>query len=346
MANEKPEFVFAKGLPTEKRIAVVLALATVGFLLQVFVSVFLGWLFVFTVVLVGGVRGKSNRPILKSDSDWKNVTIAEMEEAQELLEKTRKWMRETGAYSLGTPMGCATFLLTAASIIVVTIILYLAIDANSELTSPLAPIMKGGSIAAVFALDSFTLLLPLWIFGRVRTWYPPNIDIRIKQLKYIYESAHNDPLIDFQPSLQVAKTEGGAVPLDCRLMAKIRDSDPNFLGVQVQVSLNEVQGRTYPYTYCVLIAKPEFDLQNKARALKEPVPGGFLAGLFADENAKKETRFPRYREMVMEVKAQNDVEIAVIRQPTSGTGYRTSEEEALKVFMTALTLAKTVLGKS
>jgi hypothetical protein len=81
MANEKPEFVFAKGLPTEKRIAVVLALATVGFLLQVFVSVFLGWLFVFTVVLVGGVRGKSNRPILKSDSDWKNVTIAEMEEA-------------------------------------------------------------------------------------------------------------------------------------------------------------------------------------------------------------------------------------------------------------------------
>ncbi len=142
----------------------------------------------------------------------------------------------------------------------------------------------------------------------------------------------------------VGTTAQGSVPVDCKLMIKFRDSDKNFMGIQVQTTLNSVQGTKYPYTYCVLIAKPEFGIREKIKQFIEtPPPGGFSVGLFGDSNAKKEAKFARYRGCVIESKTEKDVQIVVVRQNTSGTGYRTSPEQAAVVFGAAHSLAVRVL---
>ena len=43
-----------------------------------------------------------------------------------------------------------------------------------------------------------------------------------------------------------------------------REDASGFLGVQVQVSINSVQGKDYPYLYAVVLGKGNFSLPGKA----------------------------------------------------------------------------------
>jgi hypothetical protein len=132
-------------------------------------------------------------------------------------------------------------------------------------------------------------------------------------------------------------------------MVKIKDTAPDFMGIQIQTSLNDVQGRKYPYTYCVLIARPAFNLIEKATKVVEmPPEGGSMVGflgLFADANDKKEAVFPRFEGSLVELKEEGEVDIAVVRQRTGGKGYTTFPDQAAAVFAAAYSLAKRVLGQ-
>jgi hypothetical protein len=137
--------------------------------------------------------------------------------------------------------------------------------------------------------------------------------------------------------------------MDCRLLVKIKGADPNFIGIQVQVSFNEVRSSRLPYAYCVILAKPEFDMNRKAGEIEMPPPGGFpvgFFGLFADANEEREANFARFHGSLVELKHEGDVDIAVVRQDTSGTeGYTTTPDQTLEVFSDAYFLATSMLKK-
>lgn len=351
MPKPRPEFMIASNMPLNARLSLIGVLAVIGFGLQIMVSILLGWIFVFTAVLMGLLRGKSNEPEMITGGEWKNVTMEELQKADLLMNRAERLKNESGVMSSTSSGGCVIGCLTLLGLGFVAAMLFTFADGSLDPTQwSLAPVAQGGSLGAVFLIDALTLVVPMWLFGNISTWQPPNFKMKLDQLMFIYRTASQSPELDFQPSLLVAKAGEGSVPMDCKLMVKIKDTDPAFMGIQVQTTINKIQGSSYPYTYCVLIAKPEFDLIRKARTVVEmPPSGGFSVGLFGviggDANEKKEAKFPRFGGAVVELKREGDVEIAVIRQSTKGTGYKTDPAQALAVFGAALALAKGILSK-
>ena len=348
--KQSPEFVLAKKMPLNARLGWVAVLAVAGIVTQLLFFVALGWVLLFAAVLLGAPAGKSNRPELTTTGDWQNVTNTEFEAAAKLLESQQEATRSADTFSATSGVGCTLGVMLLLAVGLIAAVIYGAADQGIDQRMMFQPVVHGGSLAFLFALDALTLLAPLWIFGRVKAWEPPNIRIRLDQLTHIYRAMSSSPALECQPCLQVAKSKEGTVPVDCKLMYKIKDTDAAFMGVQVQTSLNDVQGRKYPYTYCVLIAKPELNLIDKAKKeIEMPPPGGFplpVFGLFSDSNTQKESKFARYGEALVELKKQGEVDIAVVRQNTKGTGYTTSQEQAMAVFAAAYRLASRVLGRA
>ena len=59
--------------------------------------------------------------------------------------------------------------------------------------------------------------------------------------------------------LPVTVSPGQPHPVDARLMARpAREDTSGFLGVQVQVAMNNVKGTDYPYLYAVVLGKGDF----------------------------------------------------------------------------------------
>lgn len=339
-----PDFVFAEKMRLGTRLAVLAGLAAAGIALQMLASVLWGWMLVFAAALLAAVRGQSNEPRWKGPGEWQNVTMDELKQVEELVVKGRKALGEAGVFSTTSAAGCAMSCLLLVGVGLVTAALAVVADRGISADTVLLPVIRGGSVALLFAVDALTMLTPLWLFGRVRAWEPPNLRVRVKQLTGIYEMLSSNAGFTFQPSLMVRKTEGGSAPVDCRLTVGIRDADPDFMGIQVQTSLNSVEGKTYPYTYCVLLARPAFGLLDKAkRFIETPPASGFRTGLFSDSNEKKEAKFARYKDSLVELGREGDVEIVVVRQNTKGSGYHTTPQQAAAVFHAALALAKQVL---
>ena len=343
MRKATPEFVLAKGLSVNTRIVVVAALAVIGITIQLCLSIAIGWVVVLASVLMGAAKWKTNEPKVHGKYEWKNVTSEEFREAEKLLQETRKAARGAGCLSSSSARGgcgCALMLLLVGA---VSLVIGAIIDQNL-VSVKAGPPLKGGSFGLLFFIDAVTLLVPIWLSGNVKPWDPPQMRLRMEQLAHIYNLAAASPKLEVQPSLQVRKSGDGTVPFDCRLMAKIKDADKNFMGIQVQVSINRVQSRAYPYTYCVIIAKPEFGLVDKGKALIETPPaGGFATGLFASSNEKKEARFSRFHNSLVELKKEGEVEIAVVRQNTRKNGYTTTPIQATTQFANALRLAEAML---
>ena len=64
---------------------------------------------------------------------------------------------------------------------------------------------------------------------------------------------------DLVPLLALREGRRGHYPVDARLMARpAREDASGFLGVQVQVAMNNVQGTDYPYLYAVILGKDDF----------------------------------------------------------------------------------------
>ena len=64
---------------------------------------------------------------------------------------------------------------------------------------------------------------------------------------------------DLVPLLALREGRRGHYPVDARLMARpAREDASGFLGVQVQVAMNNVKGTDYPYLYAVVLGKGAF----------------------------------------------------------------------------------------
>jgi len=125
------------------------------------------------------------------------------------------------------------------------------------------------------------LLVPLWLSGLRTVWQPSELRLKGEALRIARETVEaEDPGEDFDRVPMLALREGrrGKYPVDARLMLRPRAPDgeapeaPGFLGVQIQVALNNVQGKDYPYLYGVVLGKEDegFRLPDEVRAHQDP----------------------------------------------------------------------------
>lgn len=338
MQKLKPQFLFMQDISIRTRVKWILVMVAIGFALQIFVSPIVGWFSVFAGAMMGATKGKSNKPSLQGRGDWQLVTMEELNNARRLLEKTSNVRSE----SLGaSSVGCLGLL----AILFVGFVLYAFAD-GARIAS-VTSVVNGGPMSTLFVADGVTFMLVFWLSGSVSAWEPPTLRTKFDQLSSIITTVGGNAHLELQPSMQLAKTSNGDVPIDIRLLVKIKDTDPNFIGIQVQVSFNKVQGSSLPYTYCVLLAKPEFNLTKRTKMIEMPPSGGFsvgFLGLFADENTKRESHYARFSGSLIELEKEGEVDIAVVRQDTSpAQGYTTDSGQALEVFSDAYLLTMKML---
>jgi hypothetical protein len=111
------------------------------------------------------------------------------------------------------------------------------------------------------AVAATVLFLPLWLSGMRSTWNPSELRKKGEALAVaraaIDEAGRTD--FDLVPLLALREGRRGHYPVDARLMARpAREDDSGFLGVQVQVAMNNVKGTDYPYLYAVVLGKGAF----------------------------------------------------------------------------------------
>ncbi len=344
--NKSPEFVIANSMPIQTRYALMVICAVVGIIVQFTIAPIIGWVGVLAAALLGMLKGRSNVPKFTRDREWKSVTINEFNGLLAMLRESTDVKKAAGMFSLSSAGGCLMF---------IGIIILLAFAAANLMNSgsdnfnpsPMVPIMAGGSLSTLFVMDAVTLLLPLWISGVVKSWEPVEMRTKINQLMPLYDMMADIKDVTFQPSIQVAQTANGSVPVDVKMMVKLTAAPEDFYGIQVQTTMNTVQSTKYPYTYCVLIAKPSFGLVNRIRPLLTKADSGLFAGLLTslkDKNTQKEAKIPRFGDVLVELKKEGDVEIAVMRQGTGGQGYTTSPDATASIFASALKLARQAMG--
>lgn len=103
----------------------------------------------------------------------------------------------------------------------------------------------------------------------------------------------------------------------CRLRLGPPAGGPEeFLGVQIQLSISRVQSRSYPYLYCVLLARQGFGLRERLR------------------------RTSRVGNEVVEYSAEQDVQAVVYWQYTTRQkGYHANYRARMHIITGALRLA-------
>jgi hypothetical protein len=134
-------------------------------------------------------------------------------------------------------------------------------------------LLGGGVVVAGAALgfDAFLRLAvaaplvvaPLWLNGLRTTWNPSELRKKGDAIAIARAEAERLGAGDFDPVPMLALREGrtGRYPVDARLMLRpARQDESGFLGVQVQVAMNNVKGTDYPYLYAVVLGKGDFDM--------------------------------------------------------------------------------------
>ncbi|MBP6963544.1 MAG: hypothetical protein KBC96_03965 [Armatimonadetes bacterium] len=345
--KERLEFAIASGMPLGPRTVLIACLMFAGFAIQLTVSVLLGWLSFLAGCLLGIIRGRSNAPKIQGKGEWANTTIEELEQIEKLSIRIRSWRERTDAFRATSCGGCVMTLIGLLALFISTFLIGKYVDRVADGYEMFArmflPAVNGGLIASVWVMDVLTVFVPIWFAGGISAWEPPELPRKAKYLLDIHRSYKLEPELEFAPSLHVQKKDDRAIPTDARLMIKFRGAPKEFLGVQVQISLNSVQGTNYPYCYAVILAKKEFGLVRRAQEyLKDGDQTGLL-GLFKSENDRKEMAHQKFADSIVETESQTDVDVVVIRQVTVGRGYHTTEEQAIGVVSDALDLARLVL---
>jgi hypothetical protein len=121
-----------------------------------------------------------------------------------------------------------------------------------------------GMAVLPFSMAVVALWLPLFINGMRAPWHPAQLTIKAEALAVVPEvlEACCPDRYDLVPLLGLVEGKRGRYPVDARIMLRPKEDDGSgFIGVQVQVCLNSVQGKNYPYAYCVVLGKTGFRIE-------------------------------------------------------------------------------------
>ncbi len=243
------------------------------------------------------VRGYNLKPSHRLvGGKWEKTTRDRFREACQLEDRVKRW-DQTFADLTCVPGVLCLILLAAAAMLIG---LFLESQASTRFWAP------------IFVADAAVLFLPHWITGTRRGWRPTELIQQIRSLETALKAIETfeDPPCQIQPMFQLAGKKHQLTPVAARVFVRFPDGPEDFLGIQYQVSLNDVQGTKYPYLYAVIVARKTFGLlENHLADVKR---GG--------------------RSLTVEPSSESDVEVIVIRQATTKTsGYHTDASAVRRI---------------
>ena len=293
-------FELAKSLPYNRRLVIIAVLLAVGFVLQATVDLVVGAALLLAATLFAIVKGFSNVPEgFHGPAEWRGGTREQLANILKIARKSREWDQS------GLDITCGTGALA----------LVVAAMAGFGVAAALA--LNGHEwLATAWALDASVLLLPHWVTGvrRILTNDPLTVKARLLlMIAALWERDRQEGEL-LCPQMLVRRGPKGEMPCDAKLVLRLEKLGDAFLGMQMQVTLNRVQGHDYPYLYCVLVARTSLRMPD---LLKCSPP----------------------RTLVVEAKRRDadQMDILVIRQKTTKTsGYHTDDSACRAIFQYAL----------
>jgi len=302
------QFIVAKGLPYNRRLAIILGLLAAGFLLQALVpedfALFVGAALLLAATLLAVVAGFSNAPDkMTGPKEWRGATLEQFRQVLTIARKSRQW--DQSALDITCVTGGTVFVMALA---VLSLLVFLLLNNNQEW------------LAIALALDASVLVLPHWVTGVRRILTNDPLTVKIGLFLFIMDLWERDRREDetIHPQMQVRRCPGGEMPCDAKLVFRFAGLGEAFLGLQVQVVLNRVEGSDYPYLYCVLVARPSLGMLDRLKCRP-------AKGIVTEADRKK----------------ADNVDVLVVRQKTSKTsGYHTNAAACRNIFLFALSLCR------
>lgn len=299
------KFAVLRSVPYNVRIWLIVGLWACGLLIQALGFVWPGAAVILAGTVMALTRGYSNEParVRRGKRQWENVTLEQFGRISTLDEESRRWDRSAwidATNALGGMLG---------------VVIVAAIVGASFLLA-----QTSVQLASVCLIDGAVLFVPFWVTGIRRLYHRTELMIRVRALHNILVRLGERDARGLMatPMLELEETKRGKLPHDVKLMVRFDDASDDFMGIQVQVSLNNVQGTKYPYLYCVILAKPGFGLHGWNTELDRSRP-----------------------KIIVERNMTEEVELLVVRQKTTRkSGYHTKEPAQRRVFEAAVGIAR------
>jgi len=285
----------------QTRMAAAFGLMAAGFAIQLAMTAVLpGVLLIAAGNLLLLVRGYDNRVdfgAFDPTAEWERVEVDRLDDLTGLHRRMRKW--DLSLLDITNASGAALFLVVAGAI------------------TALAFFSWG--VLRILVIDAMVLLLPHWLTGVRSILVRPKLMVRVEAIRDVLGQSGRE-LADHKVNLLMLLSGSSTkIPDDVKFKVDIKDRHADFLGLYGQVVLNEVQGRSYPYFYAVLVARRGFGLQQ----------------------AKSGHRAPP--DVTIELDEQDKVEVLVIRQTTTkNSGYHTEPLDAVRILHFAVDVAEQV----
>jgi hypothetical protein len=304
-------FHFRPHMPYGKRRAIAFGLVAGGLILQALATSFwLGTPFLLAGSLLLCVRGYHNRVEsgrFSPEATWETVDANRLEELMELDRKILRWNRSF--MDASHPLGLFALL---------AILGPAGIVALHRMSGGFALFSRS---VDMLILDAALILFPHWVTGIRRILRLPKLMVKVEAIRDIPNRTGAGIGKD-RVSVMMLLKGAAKLPDDVKLRVQIDGAHKDFLGMYVQVVTNDVQGKSYPYLYAVLVAREGYGLKRHFDGFAPP------------------------KKVVKEFKRQDDVEILIVRQHTTKkSGYHTNAAAARRIFLASLALAREAARK-
>ncbi|MBI4802559.1 MAG: hypothetical protein HY796_08555 [Elusimicrobia bacterium] len=322
------KFFIAKSLPYKTRMALIAALLLAGLALQLTLSFWPGLALLAAASGLGVVKGYDAKPETTSFEKWERVTPDEYARVRLKAEQLKRW--DEDLFDITSSRGVLGFGGSVFGLIFVYLVF-----ADRFGFPPGYWVYVG--------FDAVVVLLPHWFTGVRGYLKKDRLVIKIGLLEKMMALLADPSDVQVFPMLSLAGTGGGKKePQDARLLVKLLGAPEAFYGMQVQVSINSVQGRDFPYLYCVLIGKSGANLLAGYEQFVARPAGSFTGSIAAFLGLT----FGGPPKLVYEPSSREDVDILVVRQEAlKNTGYSTSPSAAAFIVKSCLNIARGLVQK-
>jgi hypothetical protein len=283
----KIRFVVIPKMPIIVRLILFGALAIGGLISQLCIKD--GVLVGFGCLIVGAllviVRHYRNKPVDLGFEDWKPASKLEFDRIKENLTMTK---------TIRYPFLFKPVLGIIVAVIIGIVGFFAFVDDRDDLL--------------ILMADVAIIMLPVAFSGLVKLWTPQDLSLKMERFGTVMDKAENS-LRDYiiTPYIRLDKDrEGKQIPEDVRLMIEPRRKPEDFIGVQVQVAINNGPNGAVPYMYVVFLCK------GKGRSFQ------YLSR-------------EKFGSMVKEPGGDDEYGYIVVRQRTGGGGYHTTHNDCLRL---------------
>jgi hypothetical protein len=254
--RSKFRFYALKKLPYGPRLFLIFLLLFSGIIIQLLFGFLHGALVLFAATLLGIARGIDFKQSLKHDRQtWHRVTPDEYKKIEQKAKDLAKWDRDF--FNITNFWG-------KSAVVLITVGLFAS-----------AVMIKGnfgGKYAAYWVIDFLIVLLPHWITGTRQYRRQDSLLLKTGILTGVTERLRHDEKIHVLPMLATRPAaKGKTVPVDAKLMIKSLSSHSNFIGMQVLAAVNIIEGKRYPYIYCILLARKDSRLFDSLKSPSENI---------------------------------------------------------------------------